>query len=169
LSRALAGWALVLATTGCGRINFDEGGPLVCPPGYAASGAGCYRDYYSEVPTEGKAFIDAELACEADGPGIHLAVISDAAEAQAIVAATDPGNTDFWIGTTELEQPGTFLDVTGMPAAYLAWAPSEPDGGVSYCVFMSRDLSVADHDCAQLDDYVCEYDGVAAIPATWGQ
>jgi hypothetical protein len=161
---------LVFATAACGRIDFDEldTGPLVCPANYVASGGGCYRDYYSPAQGDGKTFVDAEVACEADGPGIHLAVVTDATEAQALAKAIDSDNQDFWIGVTDLKQAGTYLNVTGTLATYLVWAPTEPTGN-THCLIMSNVLLLADQGCIQLDDYVCEYDGLDPVPAVWGQ
>ena len=151
-----AGVAVVIALAGCGRIGFEEGS---CPPGYAFTGGSCYRFVAAELP-----WIEAEAACEADGIGAHLAVIDSAAEAE--LAAALAGN-DHWIGASDLVAEGVYLRVIGGPILYATWDPGQPEGPGENCIYLSLDPDLHDHQCGDTDDYLCEYDGIAADPAAF--
>jgi hypothetical protein len=143
---------------------FVDGGE--CPPGYVFDTLGCYRAVVGSLVT----WTDAEAACEADAAGAHLVVIDNAAEAP-IVDRQVPGTiVSHFIGVTDIVAEGTFVTVTNKPIGYAKWAPNEPSGGrAQNCVLFFDDQTLATKDCAAPDDFVCEYDGISAVPAAWGQ
>jgi hypothetical protein len=162
------GVMLALAAAGCGRVWFDplDGGE--CPTGYVAAGTSCYRPVLNTSPEP--TWLEGELLCEADGVGAHLVVIDDAAEAGVVGLLVPETVFDHAIGVTDLAAEGEFRTVTDLPLAYLAWGDGEPDGGTAQnCVAFQNDLSIHDADCAGPDDIVCEYDGIPAVPAAYGQ
>lgn len=169
---------------GCGRIGFepardgvtagdgatsDDGGtdaprsPLeagACPQGYMARADTCYR-----ANGNARSWRDAEADCEDDAVGAHLVVISTAAEAQTLRTILDD-TEDYWIGSVDIVAEGVYVGVTGMPAVYLRWGTAEPDGGVEDCLYF-EDGDINDDECVAVFAYLCEYDGVAADPATY--
>ena len=104
-------WCALLMVAGCGRVHFDaraDGGAgsdaaapdggLVCPGGYTRTDDRCYRLEIN--PTAELAWIEAEAACEADGPGAHLLVVDDAVEAASVVSRYGTA-ADAWIGVSD--------------------------------------------------------------------
>jgi hypothetical protein len=167
MKRALA---LVSVLTGCGRIDFepiDDPGVAGCPAGYTDAAPGCYR-VVANPPVE-PVWIDAEAACEADGPGAHLVVVGDLAEAQRIWTLIPAGLDDHYIGASDRVSEGVYLTVTNQAMTFLTWGTSEPDGGFEDCMSLTSAQQVLDTDCDNPNDYVCEYDGIAAVPSAWGQ
>jgi hypothetical protein len=167
---------VLLVCVGCGRIAFDPltfdslaDAPVTdavdCPASYTFSGASCYR---LVAGAGALAWLGAEQACEADGSGAHLVVLDDLAEVQVVRQFVPTTIVDHWIGTTDFVTEGVYLGVTNQPAQYLVWGPTEPDGSAD-CVRLSANNQLTDDDCLNDDDFVCEYDGVAAVPAAYGQ
>lgn len=167
---------------GCGRVDFDlladatrrdavvdarkyfvDGGE--CPPGYSFVGTGCYRNVLN---VDELAWLDAEAACEADVAGAHLVVIDDSAEA-VVVDSMVPGSIlDHWIGASDRRNEGVFLTVHNQPLGFATFDVGEPGGGMSEnCLLFNDNQTLHDGDCALLDDYVCEYDGIPADRAAW--
>jgi hypothetical protein len=172
--------ALVMALAGCGRVGFGEGthdaatvaidaklatdAPLLaldageCPSTYMAANGSCYRLSLVRAPT----WLDAELACEADGVGAHLVTVDNAQEASLLETVFAPMTNDYWCGMTDRITEGAYRNVTGELAPYLPWTPGEPNGadcgqfdGVEFVV----------SDCLISEEFLCEFD---ARPATQG-
>lgn len=161
----------VVVLVGCGRVGFapsgDSGAPtddagLECLAGYSPADGSCYR----VVRDVGElAWAPAELACEADGAGAHLAVISSRAEA-TLVKNLVLGSADAYVGASDRISEGRFLTVQGMPVLD-GWAAGQPDGGdVLDCVLVT-DSGLADGSCNFPNDFVCEYDGIVVDPASY--
>jgi hypothetical protein len=176
--------ALAVALGGCGRISFDalsaprdgenNGGDArkffidagECPPNYTFDTMGCYRAY--AVSSAPKAWLEAEAECEADAYGSHLAVISSAAEV-AVIDRQQPGTIiDHWIGMTDIVTDGAYMNVDSTGAVYVNWAAGQPLD-LDDCVLFNDDQTLATAPCSKGDDYVCEYDGIVPVPASWGQ
>jgi len=165
----------LLACEACGRIFFDPRADAKvyaidageCPPGYMFMNPGCYRVVLADP--EATWFV-AEAKCEADVFGAHLVVLDTAFEAQQVDSIVPGTILDHWIGANDIVNEGVFLTVTNVPMAYATWAMTQPDGATaSNCVVFNDDTTLYDYDCSRIDDYVCEYDGIAAVPAAWGQ
>jgi hypothetical protein len=172
---------VVVALAGCGRFAFDpferagdaqasDAPPLTagdCPPSYMFVGGGCYRVAIGGATD----WLANEQACEADAVGAHLVVIDDIAEAQTLRSITPDTNVDVWAGATDLVVEGTWRTVTSRTPAFLTWDPGEPDNNTQEnCLyFNTRVVNLSSGDCTNGDDFICEFDGVAAVPAAWGQ
>ncbi|MDQ3367676.1 MAG: C-type lectin domain-containing protein [Myxococcota bacterium] len=158
--------AVVTAVTACGRRRFEPvvDGALACPADYVATAGSCYR----VVINEGElAWLAAELACEAAGPGAHLVVIETEDERAVVDALIPTGIVDALIGTSDRVTEGVFLTVHGTPEVG-RWAPGQPDGGANQnCVVIDQAGELADSFCGDPDDFVCEYDGIAADPTAY--
>jgi hypothetical protein len=75
-----------------------------------------------------------------------------------------------FIGASDIVTEGVFVTVLNQPMAYVNWATGEPSGGSAQnCVLFFDDTTLTTKDCEAPDDYVCEYDGIAPVPAAWGQ
>lgn len=176
MHRALA---TVVLLAGCGRIAFDvavdadaatsnaSDAALVCPQGYTDTAPGCYRAV-ADPPVE-PTWLEAESLCEADGAGAHLAVVSDEAEAERIWALLPDGIDDAFIGATDLVTEGTYLSVTNEAFTYVPWVAGDPDGEVEDCLSLDQSNQILDAHCTDINDYICEYDGISAVPSAWGQ
>jgi hypothetical protein len=154
---------------GCGRIDFDplaDAGDVPCPAGYTDTAPGCYR-VVANPPVE-PLWLDAEAACELDGPGAHLVTVSDLEEAQRIWTMLPGGIDDHYIGASDRVTEGAYVTVTNQPMTFLLWGPGDPDGDSEDCLSLTSDLQVLDTRCDNANDYVCEFDGIAAVPSTWG-
>jgi hypothetical protein len=128
--------------------NSADSGPA-CPPEYTETAGTCHR-----VGTETLNWLLAESACELDGSGAHLVIVSNEQERLAL-----PENV--WIGLYEFDFNGNFRTVTNVDPPHLIWDTNEPVPGPGYCVYS---LSQGFHDdaCTNLRQYVCEFDGVPA-------
>ena len=174
---------LLIALAGCGRVAFDPrsdagGGsgdaPVFaldageCPPGYTFSSASCYRAE-TGAAGNGLAWVLAEQDCENDAVGAHLVVIDDAAEATVVDTFVEASILDHWIGVSDVVTRDVYLTVTNRAPTYLVWDPAEPNGTDGEdCLLMDDAKALHDTDCIADDDYVCEYDGIAAVPAAYG-
>ena len=173
----MRGLAFAVVLAACGRVHFrthaDAGAGAdpdaaidarvfdidagECPPTYQFVGTSCYRAEVASPTT----WVAAEALCEADGVGAHLVIVADAAEASTIDALVPPAIVNHWIGDSERATPGVFLDVTGAPMTYLNWAAGEPTGGA--CVEFDDSRTIDEVPCDTGNEYICEYDGVAAV------
>jgi lectin-like protein len=169
---------LVLLLCSCGRIDFDltrtdatpQAGdaPQVdaprlmldagqCPAGYQHVATSCYR-----VAGGVAGWVTGEQLCEADAQGAHLVVVDDATERNTIM--TSIGITAItWIGTSK-RTTANYRTVTDM-AAYLALGvQTEPSED---CLSLHSDGLMYLHTCGDSDRYLCEYDGIAAVPSAY--
>lgn len=181
-----ARFALLALCCSCGRLAFDalearDARPSTdavdaprfqidageCPPGYMFAGTSCYRPVVN--PGVEPVWLVAEQLCEADEVGAHLAVIDTAAEAQTVGSVVGSSIMDHWIGASGIVTSGVFLTVTNLPIPYAKWAAGEPDGSGDCLSLSTADAALHDRPCFDVDDYVCEYDGIAAVPAAYGQ
>ena len=100
-------------------------------------------------------------------------MIDDAAEAALVDGLVPTNIADHFIGASDLATEGTFLTVLDQPLSYTMFAAGEPEGGTGdNCLIMDSSRELHDTDCTSNgngDDYVCEYDGIAPVPAAWGQ
>ncbi len=97
---------------------------------------------------------DAQAACESTGTGIHLVVIDDAAELQAIDALVDVPAA--WIGVNDLATEDAFVTVTGAPATFLPWDMGEPNDSMDEDCVEILGAVFNDRDCADTRPFVCE-------------
>lgn len=144
---------------GCGRIGFDAREALECPDSYAELSTGCYR-FAAQVNE--RDWLGAELACEAEGG--HLAVVDDEEDRAAIFGAVPSSVTDFWIGATARVTPGAFVAVTRRPF-FIVWNDTEPNMTGACLEFELAGMG--DSNCANVNDYLCEIDGIAVDPTTY--
>ena len=135
---------------------------FTCPRGYEIAGesGSAYRSGAA------LAWLAAESACEADGPGTHLVVIDDTAENATVDAISSASRT--WIGYSDVVDPDTWRWVTSEPGFGGGWdtgggGADEPDG-TGDCATMDQNGSWQDQSCADSRDYVCECDGRSADP-----
>lgn len=126
-----------------------------CPAGYTASRAPSYR-----LVTMPDDWLAAEQDCENDGTGTHLAIFSDMAEYGVIDALT---NANIWVGASDRTTEATWLWVTGAAAVDLGM------GNNSDCARYAGggEGGLTDQSCDQALAYVCECDGVVAMPAAY--
>ncbi len=119
----------------------------------------------------GDDWLAAELDCEDDGAttggGTHLVVLDNATE----VAGLDPLLTELaWIGVSDRVTEDSYFRVTGGVSTFPGFRSGEPnDGGpfgVEDCVELNG-AELNDEGCGELRRYVCECDGVPAIPAAY--
>jgi hypothetical protein len=168
----------IVLMSGCGRRGFDIVGgdpppgdarvvdaPVYlleagsCPPAYDRIGSSCYR-----LGVQSASWFAAEATCEGDAVGAHLAIIADTTEANRLESAYAGL---FWIGVTDRLVEGSYLDVTSAPLAFFEWDAGDPDGGPEDCLFLDGTAELEDQFCTDIEDFVCEYDGVAAIPSSY--
>jgi Lectin C-type domain len=125
-----------------------------CPLNYARLGqaGNVYR-----LGNDQSKWVEAELDCEDDGAGTHLAVIENNAELQLVSSLLGVG--DGWIGV--FEAGDTFVTVLGGNATFLPFLAGEPDeNGPSACVtLVGNQHGFADDKCVKKHRYVCECDG----------
>jgi hypothetical protein len=171
---------LVLLLCGCGRIDFGLGrGPSdamapgdgatsidaprlmldagQCPAMYQRVATSCYR-----VAGSSAGWVTGEQLCEADAQGAHLVVIDDVTERNAIMANLGIAVTT-WIGTSK-RATANYRTVTDM-APYLALGTqTEPSED---CLSIQSDGLMYLHTCGDMDRYICEYDGIPAVPSAY--
>ncbi|TSL68242.1 Tetranectin-like protein [Bagarius yarrelli] len=75
---------------------------------------------------------------------------------------SSPGNTDFWIGVTDIVKEGHYVDVNSIPITYFNWdqTKKEPTGGKrESCAVLSISAQGKWHDevCRTERRYICEY------------
>jgi hypothetical protein len=179
-------WLWVVVLAGCGRVGFEplanasgdggsgDGGTsdtalspdaIQCLAGYTPIDGSCYRVQESPALT----WAGAEAACEADGVGAHLVVPIDLAEVRLIqIDVLGVTVADAWIGISDQIVAGTHRAVTGDIAVTL-WDPGQPDGGTERCVDIGAGAGadMKDSACTDVNDFICEYDGVPADPAAF--
>lgn len=141
----------------------------VCPAGYMLLGNGCYRFVSSGAGAAGDWFT-AEADCEDDAIGAHLVVVSSLTEAQFADQLAGPTTADFFIGATDLVTEGVWVTVANEPQFFLNWDVGEPNNGTTQnCLLLGDGDVLSSALCDQSDDYICEYDGILAVPTAWGQ
>jgi hypothetical protein len=171
-------WVL-LVLCGCGRLGFDAShsddagadaphasvdAPLLaldageCPPSYMLVGASCYR-----ASSANAGWLAAELACEADAVGAHLVVIDDVAEYAAVMSTYDT-TLRTWIGLSR-RASASYLTVINT-AGYRDLTSSQTETSED-CAAIDTTAHMGTHSCADLDRYLCEYDGVPAVPSSY--
>lgn len=165
---AVRAWSVLVILVGCGRVDFDphaaaDDAPAGCLAGYSMLGEGCYRFVINTMEVS---WFEAEVACEADGAGAHL-VVPDTVEEIALLTPQFTAAQDAWMGGNDLMLEGSYLRVIGGPAL-IAWGSSEPDGDGEDCMqILSAENLLADRDCTETNDYICEYDGIPVDPTAF--
>jgi hypothetical protein len=171
--------AVLMLASACGRIAFDPrvaqgdapagtidapklavDAPLLdldagqCPGGYAPLAGSCYRI----GPAAG--WLPDELSCEADAVGAHLVVVDNDSERQAVLGLISART---WIGTSK--RSGGYRTVTNDASPYLdLGVQTEPSED---CLSMHTDGLMYLHTCGDMNAYVCEFDGSAAVPTAY--
>lgn len=131
-----------------------------CPSTYTAISG--QTSLYRTVTTQ-RAWLAAELDCEDDGSGTHLAVIESAAEHAAVDALT---GASIWFGLNDRKTENTELWVTNSAPVYMH-AIGTVDNTSNYdCAGIYQSAWVWG-DCTTAIEYVCECDGAAAAPASY--
>jgi hypothetical protein len=127
-----------------------------CPTGYVTQpGIGTYRFDGGNV-----SWTVARDDCADDLPGVtQLVVIGDDAENAHVEIISE--NRDIWIGLTDADDEGTWVDVLGAPKGYENWAFLEPNnggiGGNEDCAeLLDGSGSWNDRGCGDNRRYVCE-------------
>lgn len=173
---AAAVLASVLASGGCGRIDFHDGPPDAAVPDARDASVidPCAATYttvhglsrYRDTGTAATWDI-AEQACEADGRGSHLVVFNDTLEMHQIEA--DVSGAVIWLGITDRVHDGTFVDVMGASPAFLPqWQSPDPSFPGPGCVeFNPSSRLIHDLACGNPVAYVCECDGIPAQPSSY--
>jgi hypothetical protein len=106
---------------------------------------------------------EARSACAAFGPDVDLAIIDNAADQVALLAAV---GDDHWIGVSDIDEEGhwVFVDGTdsivgGVHQPYDGWASGQPSGGnVENCAELDPGRSGwADSPCTQEQPFICRH------------
>lgn len=140
--------------------SLADGAAVACPALYSfAIGSSRYRVGGQTTWTA------AEASCEADGAGIHLAVIDSASEMTTLAALT--GNTRTWVGISDRKTDNVFLRVTGGVAPFLPWRSGDPSQAGSACAAWDPPSQYRDEVCGQGRQFVCECDGIPADPSAY--
>jgi hypothetical protein len=172
-------WALLMLCS-CGRIGFDFGAagnsidaprllvdaPMLaldageCPPSYMHVASSCYR---ASATTANEGWLPGEVACEGDAVGAHLVVIDDAAE-YTTVQNTFGTQIRTWIGLSKLKSTTflTVIDTDGFRDLTSSQTETSED-----CAAIDTTAHMGTHTCGDLNRYICEYDGIAAVPAAY--
>jgi hypothetical protein len=109
-------------------------------------------------------WLAAELDCEDDGPTSHLVVLDNAAELAVLDPLTSP---KIWVGTTDRVYEGTFFSVTTGVAPFTPWQDGEPNNSSNEdCVELDGN-QFNDEGCGDTRAYLCECDGLAAMPVAY--
>jgi hypothetical protein len=183
---------MVVALVGaCGRINYDplgsdddvdaevDGAPGIdvpdggaCPASYTPMNGTCYRP----VATA-RDWLAAEMDCEADGDGSHLAIIVDVAEHFDLHALAESSGigAESWIGYTDRITEGTFMWIGngGLDPSLdeCFFGPSGPTNNPTIdCVVQQSATMCGDwfvRDCAATRGYICEHDGQTPVDGTF--
>jgi hypothetical protein len=118
----------------------------------------------------------AELDCEDDGAGTHLAVPETQDERDALADAIT--SASFWIGVTDRAATGTYVSVVGGEwfAEWYVNNNPQPDQGIGEdCVSLAGSLHADtqarrrnfDESCVGAKPYICECDMTEPDPATF--
>jgi hypothetical protein len=124
-----------------------------CPGGYAAL-PGVPGHQYKKLLTAA-AWMSHQVACEAEGMNIYLAIPDDMTELSAL--ATLAGQ-DVWVGIDDIAVEGTFVTVRNTPPPFLPWAPGEPsNAGNRDCVaLLAASVQLVVLQCSQSRIAICE-------------
>ena len=133
-----------------------------CPSSYMqiAGQPSSYR--YASTPAD---WLVAELDCEDDGNGTHLAVV-DSIDENMVLDTLMAGEDAYWLGISDRRVEGTYRTVTDNLQMLLPWDDLEPTGAAEDCVY-AEDTDFVDSDCATARAYICECDGRAAVPGAY--
>jgi hypothetical protein len=136
--------------------------PRACPASYMVVGA--TGSAYRFVATA-MTWPLAEAACEADGPGIHLAVIDDSAENDVAMTFV---SGEPWIGLSDRRIEGVWRWVTGpSPSGFTDWVPPNPNGATNQNCGELNGGGWHDDSCNVVQPFLCECDGLAPDPAAF--
>lgn len=139
------------------------GGWSASAPGMQPKCGGCTVDHWAGATYQ---FCDgpndqasAQAACISHGG--NLATVGDLVT-NSFLRGLAPNAGDSWIGLNDLKAQGQYVWETGQPAAYLDWAPGQPDNWMNQerCVQLT-DASAStrwnDLNCASSKSYFCQY------------
>ena len=100
----------------------------------------------------------ARVACEALGPGSHLATVADANENQAVLNLAM--NNDVWIAGTDAGNEGNWIWYQNDPFSFQNWRSGEPNNGSGNedCMVLEgmRGGTWDDRSCGESRRFVCE-------------
>lgn len=131
-----------------------DGASPGCPATYVSVPGQTSR--YRTVMTP-RTWSEAEADCEADGVGMHLAVVDNASEHTAVDALT---GASIWFGLTDRKVEGTPRWVTGATPSYTNYGGAGNETGYDCAgIYQSK---WAWGECVTTIKYVCECDGIAA-------
>ena len=140
----------------------DSGVAPNCSPVYNFMIGTSKYEYFTGVTMD---WLAAEAMCEADGVGMHLAVIETAAEADAVGQFALDRNV--WIGVSDRVTAGTWLRVIGSSETNLPWAASNPQGTGQCVEWHTQQKNYTNELCTTLVSPICECDGIAANSTTY--
>jgi hypothetical protein len=109
-------------------------------------------------------WLAAELDCEDDGASSHLVVLDDAAELAVLDPLTSP---KIWVGTTDRVFEGTFFSVTTGVAPFTPWQSGEPNNSSNEDCAELDGNQLNDEGCGDTRAYLCECDGIPAMPVAY--
>jgi len=183
--RRIRSLAVIALLASCGRYGFDRAGDASSLDDGASSegaasgddtgGSGtsaCPAPYAFPIGSSRyrlggqTAWTAAEASCEAEGPGMHLAVIDSASEMAALVALA--GNARTWVGASDRKTDNVFLRVIGGVTTYLPWRSGDPSQvGPACAAWDPQAAQYRDELCTQGRQFVCQCDGIAADPSSY--
>jgi hypothetical protein len=156
--------SVLLILGGCGRYGFDQrpidgagdapgiDAVMACATGYTqliVDEAHLYRR------SPAMTWAQQRLACESDGG--YLAIPDTQRELEGLVV---PG-ANAWVGISDSAVEGAFVTVTGVPATFLPWAPTQPDNfnqNEDCVLVLSAAMQLNDEPCQVPRPGVCECD-----------
>jgi hypothetical protein len=128
-------------------------GALQCPSGYVKRPSGaCHLEVFAPAT-----WVQAEIDCELRGG--HLVVPGGLAESSEL---PNPR----WIGVSDRVAEGTFRAVTGAIVSFTNWDLGEP-GSLTDCVHTGLQARWHTGPCEFSFPYVCEHDGLPAVPGSY--
>lgn len=184
--------ACAILIVGCGRFGFGsraapdaapdampDAAPIpactvaACPAGYGVMTSGTATGCYKLVIAP-QMWLDAELACEAEGA--HL-VVEDSVDEHVIIHNLAAAQANVWVGWSDRRGPdNTFTWVVPDMGGLLQSNPcvfgaGEPDAGdPDHCVMQAGTNNCPDYQdvaCELGLPSVCECDGVLADPTRY--
>lgn len=132
-------------------------GALQCPASYVKRPSGaCHLEVFTPAT-----WVQAEIDCELRGG--HLVVPDSLAESSEL-----QGVEPRWIGISDRVAEGAFRAVTGALVSFTNWDLGEPSGGAAIdCVHAAIQGRWHTAPCGFSFRYVCEHDGLPAVPGSY--
>ncbi|CAC5420941.1 MRC [Mytilus coruscus] len=130
------------------------GAKASCPDGFIANGQSCYMEL--NIPST---WAEASFYCTLFES--HLLTIDSAGEQNIVSSMLSRFPAHFWIGLTDMFQPGTWIwSTTRTAPVYSHWAVGQPKdfNGQQNCAAMDRNhmFNWTASSCETKADFVCE-------------